>query len=191
MYRIPLKDGSTLTIDRDDDMDNPVADGELFSLIFLGAYSHLGTDHEFEADMADSWGELETVVRKEMPQGTHIQKVYGYSHGALTVSLDPFSCRFDSGVLGFITITPEQCEDVDTDKEVIVKAAIESLNHWLDGERYWFSLEDSDGNVSDSCGGFLGNSMKDNGLIDSLPSNAKRDLQRIHEEGSLEMFLVN
>jgi hypothetical protein len=40
--------------------------------------------------------------------------------------------------------------------EEIAQSYIDTWNHWLAGDVYIYTIEDEDGNVEESCGGWLG-----------------------------------
>ncbi len=43
------------------------------------------------------------------------------------------------------------------DREKDARAFLEKYNDWANGQCYWFSLEDEEGEIIDSCGGYIGN----------------------------------
>lgn len=38
-------------------------------------------------------------------------RVYGYSHGGKTISLSPFSCQWDSGLIGYAIVSKEKARE--------------------------------------------------------------------------------
>lgn len=69
-----------------------------------------------------------------------IKWVYGYSHGGLALSLTPFSCRWDSGLAGFIysKFPAEEC-DADSCSEFISQ-----YEAYLNGSVYSVTAYDGD-----------------------------------------------
>jgi len=49
-----------------------------------------------------------TSAHKHQDEAWSKYPVYAYIHGGITVSTTPFSCRWDSGVLGFIRTTSKE-----------------------------------------------------------------------------------
>lgn len=50
----------------------------------------------------------------------------------------------------------------------VIEKEIETYNLYLDGEVYYFVIEDENGNVVDSCSGFYGSDPKTNGMSDHI-----------------------
>jgi len=104
--------------------------------------------------------------------------LYFYEHSGITISTTPYSCPWDSGKLGFIYTTDERIRDNYMVKKVTKALKIRALEHleaeveefrkYLEGEVYRFEILDEEGEVLDTCGGFLGNNMVANGMADSI-----------------------
>lgn len=95
-----------------------------------------------------------------------ILPVYLLDHSGLSVSTTPFSCPWDSGLVGYIIADRKSmlkeygCKKLTETikrkaKEVLI-AEIEIFNQYLSGEVYGYSIEDSEGNDVESCFGFYG-----------------------------------
>lgn len=100
------------------------------------------------------------------------RKVYLYDHSGLALSTEPFSCRFDSGQLGYIY---EKRSDIRAEfgvKRISPKleqkilnrlsSEINILEHWANGNVYEFSVAD------ESYGGFYGYNHDESGLIEAV-----------------------
>lgn len=180
---IKLHDGSKIEISNVY-ADSPREWTNISTMIFFGRYSHLGDDHDFNADDYDGWDEMENAIRNKL-NVKHIQKVYGYSHGGLAISLEPFSCRWDSGVLGFAVITAENVTECmggkyatrkNVEKAIHqIKDEIKVLDQYVNGDVWGFTIKDKEGDIVDSCGGFFGSDFKSNGMLDYMPED-------LHEE---------
>lgn len=92
--------------------------------------------------------------------------VYLYEHSGQTISTTPFSCRWDIGQVGFYIVTAENirkeysCKRIskktrETAREVLV-SEIKTIDQWLRGEVYGYSVLNEDGEQLESCGGFFG-----------------------------------
>ena len=77
----------------------------------------------------------------------NIQYIYKYEHGQVAYNTGGFSCPWDSGRAGFIVSK----HDYDTQDSIV-----KEYSHWANGEVYGFTVEDDEGEVLDSCGGFIG-----------------------------------
>lgn len=97
-------------------------------------------------------------------------KVWMYDHSGIALRCgesNPFTCPFDSGLAGVIAvskaavrkeysckggrISPKVRERV----EKVLAAEIEELEHYENGEVYCYEISDENGEVIESCGGYL------------------------------------
>lgn len=102
--------------------------------------------------------------------------LYLYDHSGITMSTKPFSCRFDSGRVGFIYMTDEQVEthvgastpdNLEKSQELMV-SEVEIYDTYIRGDVYAFSLEDDDGDIISACSGFYGSDIETNGILERL-----------------------
>lgn len=91
--------------------------------------------------------------------------VYMYDHSGITVNTGGFHCPWDSGQLGWIWCTKEaaRLEWPNTKDEQLValaedrlRAEIKSWDLYLTGQVYGYEVYGLDGELVDSCCGFLG-----------------------------------
>lgn len=148
------------------------------------------------ADTEDSLTEPQYI---EIIEKTHvILPLFLYDHSGLRISTGQFSCRFDSSQVGYVYIslkhaaytwnTPEdwnhQMKDDDGFINLrefvtrVVKHEVDIYNQYLAGEVYCFELiehntclwcETKHRKVIDRCGGFYGDNIRTNGMLDHLP----------------------
>lgn len=105
-------------------------------------------------------------------------KLYLYEHGGITISTSPFSCRWDSGQVGYIYVSKEKAR-----KEFRIRAVtkeyknkilsyldneVETFDQYITGEVYAFEVLDEDGEVLDSCGGYYGDDFYENGMSEDI-----------------------
>jgi len=101
--------------------------------------------------------------------GFAILPYYLYDHSGLTVSTAPFSCPWDSGMVGFIFCSPAKMRENYNLKqgqritakrknlvERILKEEIEIFDQFLRGDVWHYLIEDSDGESVESLGGVFG-----------------------------------
>lgn len=95
--------------------------------------------------------------------------LYLFDHSGISVSTEPFSCRWDSGQVGVIGMTQEVMDkefggDVEKAKSWLV-GEVETFDSFLKGEVYYYCVYEKVGceccgNVEmerkDSCAGFYG-----------------------------------
>lgn len=90
--------------------------------------------------------------------------VYMYDHSGVSISTSSFGCSWDSGMLGIIGIVDKDkfrksfpTKRINTKKALNrLDSWIEEINHYLIGNCWGFIIEDENGDVVDSCGGFVG-----------------------------------
>ena len=74
--------------------------------------------------------------------------IYGYDHSGLSVSLTPFSCAWDSGLLGVLRIDKD-C----TDPQKVAEDWVKTVNMWLQGDVYCVRVVNELDECVDSIGG--------------------------------------
>jgi hypothetical protein len=86
--------------------------------------------------------EFEAAFDKWVEDNVCIKDLYLYDHSGISISTSPFSCRWDSGQVGFIYLTRQKCEEegVDFDKaEDVLEGEVMSLDQYFTGDvwGYW------------------------------------------------------
>ena len=89
-----------------------------------------------------------------------------YDHSGITISTYPFNDCWDSGRIGYIYVSMDDIKkEYDTDKitpelkEIInrvLKGEVSEYDQYLTGDVYGYQLEDSSGEIIDSCWGYYG-----------------------------------
>jgi hypothetical protein len=88
-----------------------------------------------------------------------IMPVYMYDHSGITISTKPFSCRWDSGQVGWVVITKDNADKMGIvdrslpELEKVIEAEIDRYDHYLTGQVYGYRVN-YDGELVDSCYGF-------------------------------------
>ena len=112
------------------------------------------------------WDTLTTIYTEaklpseidEVPDNPKICKpLYAYEHGGITISTSPFSCRWDSGQIGWVIITEEDQNRIGTPDdrlEEMLEAEIDTYDSYIRGEVYLYTVESPAGEMVDGCGGF-------------------------------------
>lgn len=120
--------------------------------------------------------------------GFIILPVYLYDHSGITISTSPFGCHFDSGQVGIIHTNMKAMQEIgfkwkNWTKErralatTWLEGEIKIFDQYLRGDVYRFCIKDENGDVIDSCGGFYGDDLKTNGMLN-------------HIEGDLEDYEI-
>ena len=113
-----------------------------------------------------------------------ILPLYLYDHSGITMSTSSFSCRWDSGQVGWIYITAEKIieeygQDTPEQREEVkgyLQGEVETYDQYLTGDIWGFTLERMDtcdqgeehAHHEDSCWGFYGTDWKENGIMEHI-----------------------
>lgn len=157
---------------QDTDAQCPLTDWDNFFKFYSchkRYYSGLDTiedkkGNSFKDEVFNSHEEIKNFMEKE---GHVWIKVYMYDHGGVTISTKPFSCRWDSGIFGYMYATKKDILDAFGGKiltkalrkraeEHMEKFVNETWDAYFTGEVYGFKITDEDGEELDSCWGFYG-----------------------------------
>ena len=116
-----------------------------------------------------------------------IVPVYGYIHGGIVLSLEPFECRFDSGKAYIAYISRAELRKIHNVKKITekvmkaamdeLKAEVDILSEWLDGKCFSVMIENEEGDCIDSCGGFYGDKSAREYAETTLEYHEKQDLK--------------
>lgn len=182
-----FSDGCQIEIYQDEDPKNPRTECDnLGVMVCLHTRYNLGDNHEYRSKDFNGWDELEEKIKYNNPDCV-IMPLYLYDHSGITISTGSFNDRWDSGQIGFIFITKERIDrelkgNTERAKEVLF-AEVKTYDQYLRGDIYRFILRDKPcekcggpGEILDSCYGFYGDNLVDNGIVDNLKEEYKREL---------------
>ena len=133
-------------------------------------YELAGIDRsEYQDKQYEETGAYDDMDRADLfkaieEKGTIIKGLYLYDHSGITISTSSFSCRWDSGQIGWIYITKDKIEAEGWTPEQADKyldGEVEVYDNYLTGEVYGFTIEDADENHVDSCSGYYGDDGKE------------------------------
>ena len=184
-YKLQTKEGvQVLAIWSDDDTRNDSREWDNVARLYLWHSNYnLGdkNNHETSDDLLQSLAsdegiettgeEAERELLELLKNSYKIMPVYLYDHSGVSVSVAPFSCKFDSGWCGFAILSKQDAikelgateEDWEEKAEKQIKNEVEIYNVYISGEVCGFSLYEEKacpccGRVEleyvDSCGGF-------------------------------------
>ena len=142
--------GYEVKVENDYDVEQPT--DELCQITYSSNRYVLGHKHV----------DPETFNMKDMIH----EPVYAYIHSGVTISLTPFSCRWDSGQSGYIVADKAAIREEFGVKRITKKVRekvqkrfkwlVESYDAYLSGDFYWVCIEDENGDLIDSVGGIQG-----------------------------------
>ena len=145
---------------------------------------NLGDKHEYVSSQFNGWDEMEKQIIKDH-KPVEMRRIFLYDHSGLTIADKPFSCPWDSGMIGFALISREAALKEMSTKKVTKKvkewakkyldATISEYNSYIRGECFGYVVENEDGEHLDSCWGFIGD-------IDYVKKEATEAAQAIHDK---------
>jgi len=155
-----------LEIFPDEICESPRDWGNLGTMICFHRRYNLGDKHNFSVEEAE-----------KMVKGKDIcvsLPLYLYDHGGITMSTGSFSCKWDSGQVGWIFVTKEQVRKEYNVKRItkdivkkvtrVLEGEVETYNQYLTGDVYGYRVSKiTECNMGcehkeqvDSCWGFYG-----------------------------------
>lgn len=148
----------------------------------------------------DGWDAIHAHIEKEC-RAWVILPLYLYDHSGITMNTTGFSCRWDSGQVGFIYVTkgdvqrnwPEVTDEEELRKlaHKVLLSEVATYDQYLRGEVYGYIIEDKDGNHVDSCYGFFGMADVMEQAEGSLKHEAARlAVAKMNREDKMRMALV-
>jgi hypothetical protein len=210
--RVP-KRMKLVRIKRDDYPQSPREWDNLGTMVCAHRRYCLGDEQAQNAELYYSWDEwLEYEVVKPNGGWSNIiaLPLYLYDHGGITISTAPFACPWDSGQVGWIYVTKSRIREEYGVKrvskrllnkvEAVLRSEVETYDQYLQGNVYGymtFSLENGELVDGDSCWGFFGNNVKENGLqwylenvipADILPSTVCGKEIILADNGKVQVF---
>lgn len=112
--------------------DSPRNWENLGTMICFHRRYDLGDKHDYDANDYSGWEEQRKSIEKnEKP--CVILPLYLYDHSGITMSTSPFSCRWDSGQVGWIFVSKEKVKKEYGVKK-ITKDIVEKVTSVLEGE---------------------------------------------------------
>lgn len=190
-----LLDNHVLEIEQDTNPENPRNWDNVGKMVCFHKSYNIGDKHDYNKDDYQSWDELEAAIR-EKENVVAILPIFMYDHSGITISTSAFSCKWDSGQIGFIYTTKEGLEYIgckESDAEKILENEIEQYDQFVTGDVYGFriykvdkcSLGHEHETEIESCWGFYGDDIYTNGIMDYvsptlLPDSMKKQKEKVN-----------
>jgi len=129
---------------------------------FIMFHRRYNLPHEVDIHEQDysSWDEMEEELHQ---QYKWVYPVFMYDHSGLAFSINSFSCRFDSGQVGFVVCDEGEASDACA----WAKAELQTYSDYANGNVFGFLVEENGEHIH-SCGGFYGSDFDENGLMYEL-----------------------
>ena len=159
-----IVNGKKIVIGLDTDPIDPRSDDNLGTMVCFHRRYNLGDSHDIDSDDFSNWDEMENFIKKEK-KAIVVLPLFLYDHSGITMNTTGFSCRWDSGQVGFIYTTKSKVNECFGFKQRFSKqriervkksliAEVETYDQYLTGEVYCFKIYDENENLIDSCYGF-------------------------------------
>ena len=154
MTKIQYK-GYTIKIEQDTDPTDPRRGWDNLGTI----YGKWGEGDFSSIENNYNWEDTQKYLNKNfiwLP-------VYGYEHGGRTVKTTPFSCRWDSGLMGVIAVSKDVARKeygrltkkrVDKIEQYLL-GEVETFDHYLTGNVWGYEVYKDEEFIS-SCWGYFG-----------------------------------
>ena len=166
-----------LKVVHDSSAESPRSWDNLGKMICFHNRYDLGDKHNYNADDYSGWEEMKKAILKEENPAV-ILPLYLYDHSGISISTSPFSCRWDSGQIGFVLVSKKQALEeyggvrvsskTKVKIESVVEAEVKTYTQYIEGEVYGFQIVDEDDDIIDSCYGFYGTDFATNGMLDYI-----------------------
>lgn len=151
---------TTIRFFQDEDHENPITECDWDGMDFY--YGH--RNYDLGGTRFHSKDEMDAIL--EDREGDHVFPVYMYDHSGCTVSLSPFNDPWDSGIVGFIIVDASKHEYDDAHH--YASGMVADLDTWLHGDIWSYVIEDGEEDIIDCCGGFFGDDIKTNGMLEHI-----------------------
>lgn len=189
-----------LKLVQDSSPESPRTWDNLGTMVCFHNRYDLGDNHNYNSDDYNSWEEMKKAIIKEENTAV-ILPLYLYDHSGISISTGAFSCRWDSGQIGFIFVSKEKALEefggkIVTAKlkeklERILDGEVETYDQYVRGDVYGFQIVDEDDDVVDSCYGFYGDNHKESGMLDYidfelLGLNSQEELEQLVDTLDIE-----
>ena len=180
---IKLPNGNQFRIVADTCMLNPRTEYDPLCTMVLEHRNYtVAKEYKFHLCEYNTADEAERALIKEVGPCI-ISPVYMYDHGNVVLSMNEFSDRWDSGLLGFIFCTKEQLRKEYGWKRITkerqekvfgyMKTEVREYSDYLSGNGYGYVIEDETGEQIIEAYGFYGDDFKNNVLLADLPDDIR------------------
>ena len=174
-----------LVIENDEFPTNPRENDNLSEMICFHNRYNLGDNHNYQSNEFSCWDEMKKGILKSKNPAI-ILPLYLYDHSGITISTSPFSCRWDSGQVGYVLVSKEKVYSEYKVKRItekliekinrIVLSEVEEYDNYLNCEVYGYTLLNKLTGETDCCFGFNGSEIKNNGMLEYIGIEASNSL---------------
>lgn len=137
--------------------------GKIFAL--HSRFNFTDQDVSVSHDDCGSWEDVRDAIIEQYGDCI-ILPVYLYHHSGITINTTGFSCPWDSSQVGYIFVEKNLVREqygvkrisakLISSVEDVLKSEIKEYSEYLEGACYRYEILDSEENIVDSCGGYIG-----------------------------------
>jgi len=171
--------GYNIKIYFDDWTDSPLDDEGLAHFALFHRRYDLPNDTSIDSDCFNSWGDMEAEIYKQYDV-LECLSVSMYDHSGVHIYEGHPTCPWDSGRIGFVFLDKQEVRKWYNVKRIsrktkekavaCMRAQLKGYAAYVNGETYSYTIEDSEGDIVDSCGGFIGSDHEESGLLEDARS---------------------
>ena len=181
-----LESGKVLRIYQDESPESPRELENLGVMFCSHRRYNLGDKKEdcynLNTDDFDNWNDMEKWINGKLDSSVCLP-IFMYDHSGIAIKTTPFGDRWDSGQIGFIFVTKEDVKKEWKVKKIskklkkriteILENEVKTYDQYLQGDIYMFKVkkvdtETGEEETEDSCGGFYGDNIKENGMLEYI-----------------------
>lgn len=198
MNTYTFKDGAVLEIKQDPHPYNPREEFDHLCKMFCFHQRYmLGDKHDYRYQDFKGWNEFYKQLYKDYDPVV-IKPLNLYDHSGITISTSRFSCPWDSGHVGFVLISAEDCikeygkrdGDAHSLAEKVLDGEVKEYDQYLRGDIWGFNFKHPAGPKCEACGltpnpeedscwRFYGSNPNENGMADHIPSEYREELESL------------
>jgi hypothetical protein len=131
-----------LEVVQDTDPESPRDWDNLGTMVCFHKRYELGDKTDYRTEDYDSWEELKEGIIKNEGEVV-ILPLYLYDHSGITISTSPFSCKFDSGRIGFIFVSKYKIKKEGIDETKVEQYLIDEVktyDQYLTGDVWGYNV---------------------------------------------------
>jgi hypothetical protein len=185
MTKYNLSNGNILKVINDENTDNPREWSNMTVMVCFHNHHTLGDKHDYDHKDYSGWEEMKKAIIKDNDVAI-IEPLYLYDHSGITIATSPFSCRWDSGQIGFVYITKKKVREEYSVKRItkkflesaasVLKGEVETYDQYIRGDVYGFKEETPEGKYVNSCWGFYGYDLLTNGMKEHIQAEILEEI---------------
>ncbi len=171
--------GYNINVYFDDCAESPLENEVLAHFaLFHGRYN-LPNETSIDPDYFNGWGGVEAEIYKRYDV-LECLSVSMYDHSGVLIYEGYPTCPWDSGRIGFVFLDKARVREwygvkriskkVKEKAVAYMRAELKEYASFVNGEVYYYKIENSGGELLDSLSGFIGSDHEESGLLDHARS---------------------